>query len=278
MRAWSSSRQTWGTSAVSSYIMETTQQIRSPQHWLRRRCQASFTKNGWSTPRKGEASLHGSFWISFAPDTLQCSMHRSLSTSHTLKSSSKPPLVQQKRMIKSQYSLHVGEQSAPVCKLCHKGNHLLQSCKDFRTQDSTSRYQTVQRLNHCFNCLSSEHRVRECPSKRNCRECGRRHHTMLHKTEMQTPTTTEPTATNNGTALTAAIPDHTAVIQTCQVLLETGGRTCAARAMLDSGSTLSFLTNRVATTLKAKKTPFVTAVTGLGQVPSVTSHPYTRST
>ena len=187
------------------------------------------------------------------------------------KSSSKPPLVQQKRTIKSHYSLHVGEQSAPVCKLCHKGNHLLQSCQDFRTQDSTSRYQTVQRLNHCFNCLSSEHRIRECPSKRNCRECGRRHHTMLHKTEMQTPTTSEPTATNNGTALTAAIPDHTAVIQTCHVMLETGGRTCAARAMLDSGSTLSFLTNRVATTLKAKKTPFVTAVTGLGQVPSVTS-------
>ena len=175
--------------------------------------------------------------------------------------SSKPPLVQQKRTIKSRYSLYVGEQSAPVCKLCHKGNHLLQSCRDFQTQDSTSRYQTVQRLNHCFNCLSSEHRVRECPSKRNCRECGRRHHTMLHKTEMQTPTTTEPTATNNGTALTAAIPDHTAVIQTCQVMLETGGRTCAAWAMLDSGSTLSFLTNRVATTLKAKKTPFVTAVT-----------------
>lgn len=84
MRAWSSSRQTWGTSAVSSYIMETTQQVRSSQHWLRRRCQASFTKNGCSTPRRREASLHGSFWISFAPDALQCSMYQSLSTSHTL--------------------------------------------------------------------------------------------------------------------------------------------------------------------------------------------------
>ena len=76
-------------------------------------------------------------------------------------------------------------------------------------------------------------------------------------------TTTEPTATNNRTALRAAIPDHTAVIQTCQVMLETEGRTYAAQAMLDLGYTLSFLTNRVATTLKAKKTPFVTAVTGL---------------
>ena len=71
--------------------------------------------------------------------------------------------------------------------------------------------------------------------------------------------------------MAVSIPNQTAIIQTCQVVLETGGRTYAARAMLDSGSTLSFITSKVATTLKAKKTPFVTSVTGLGETHAATS-------
>ncbi len=43
------------------------------------------------------------------------------------------------------------------------------------------RFKLVQRKKACLNCLSSDHRASECPSKFTCKECKGKHHTLVHK-------------------------------------------------------------------------------------------------
>ncbi len=68
------------------------------------------------------------------------------------------------------------------------------------------------------------------------------------------------------------IPDKTALVWSCQVLLETDGHAQLVRAIIDPGSTLSFLTNKVATALKAKRIPFATSIKGLAESHAATSN------
>ena len=44
----------------------------------------------------------------------------------------------------------------------------------------TERYESVKQKHVCFNYLSYEHDVRSCPSKKTCKECWRKHYSMLH--------------------------------------------------------------------------------------------------
>ena len=43
----------------------------------------------------------------------------------------------------------------------------------------------------CFNCLSGEHTVTQCHSRRRCKRCQSRHHTLLHRDEQTSPTLDE---------------------------------------------------------------------------------------
>ena len=191
------------------------------------------------------------------------------------KSSAKPNFgaPQGKRYSKPQVSLH--SHVVSNCRHCQNGEHQLHQCPAFRDLDSAAKQQVVQTLRACYNCLSLEHAQAQCPSKRNCRECHRRHHTLLHRPSNDTRprASTPPPATPapRASSLTVAVPDKTALVWSCQVLLEVNGRQQQVRAMIDPGSTLSFLTGKVASALKAKRIPFTTTITGLEQSHAATS-------
>ncbi|KAJ8966497.1 hypothetical protein NQ317_019892 [Molorchus minor] len=70
--------------------------------------------------------------------------------------------------------------SGNTCIYCHKGWHFLGRCEKFKRLSPGKRYETVRDNNWCYNCLSPVHGVRSCPSERNCTECGKRHHILLH--------------------------------------------------------------------------------------------------
>ena len=146
-------------------------------------------------------------------------------------------------------------------------------CAMFKAQDPVARRKTPQSLQFCFNCHGSSHTVHHCTSRHLCsKDYGNRHHTLLYhleavKTSNITPQEslpTQPTITmatvTPQTALTVTIPDKTALIWSCQVLQDTNGCSPLARAMIDPGSTLSFITGNLANSLKLRKFQFLQAL------------------
>ena len=63
----------------------------------------------------------------------------------------------------------------PVCVLC-KGTHKPNSCTTITSPNT--RLTIVKSAGLCYNCLA-RHKVSQCNSKFNCRECHKKHHTSL---------------------------------------------------------------------------------------------------
>ncbi|XP_059223278.1 uncharacterized protein LOC131997037 [Stomoxys calcitrans] len=81
------------------------------------------------------------------------------------------------------------QNNKPVCQLC-KSNHSLRECPQFLERSINDRINIVKTSHLCYNCLSSDHGVRECKSRFSCRECSQRHHSLIHKgNQSQYPTT-----------------------------------------------------------------------------------------
>ncbi|XP_065354870.1 uncharacterized protein LOC135949285 [Calliphora vicina] len=66
------------------------------------------------------------------------------------------------------------------CGIC-KDDHPLKSCQRFLKSDPYQRFETIINKHYCQNCLARSHLTSQCLSKLVCRECSRRHHTLLHE-------------------------------------------------------------------------------------------------
>ena len=159
------------------------------------------------------------------------------------------------------------------CPLCPE-QHYPYQCSHFNQFSLTQRKKHVQDNNLCTVCLKPWHTANNCLSTYKCRFCKGHHNTLLHQTSPAANTTTAPTinTTNN---LVAPSPRKSHLMMTSQVIL-TGptGTSMTARALLDSGSTLSILSNKVKQTLSLLKIPEQTIITGIGA--STTTCPMTK--
>ncbi|KAI4480708.1 hypothetical protein M0802_014145 [Mischocyttarus mexicanus] len=64
------------------------------------------------------------------------------------------------------------------CDFCG-GNHYVVACPDFCAMSLDNRVRTVDSLRLCCNCLG-RHTLRNCNSRKRCRQCNDQHHSMLH--------------------------------------------------------------------------------------------------
>lgn len=83
---------------------------------------------------------------------------------------------------------HVVEEIRPsaLCFLC-KEAHSPRDCSTFRKLSPLARFETIKTQHVCINCLSADHTVSNCPSTNVCRQCGEKHHTLLHRWEQRAP-------------------------------------------------------------------------------------------
>ncbi|XP_055589601.1 uncharacterized protein LOC129741833 [Uranotaenia lowii] len=66
------------------------------------------------------------------------------------------------------------------CVFCGNSFHTASTCSKFRAMSVPQRFELVKMKRLCINCLGSGHFIDRC-SRGPCRECNRKHHSMLHK-------------------------------------------------------------------------------------------------
>ncbi|XP_071574714.1 uncharacterized protein [Temnothorax nylanderi] len=178
---------------------------------------------------------------------------------------------------------HVSAVSTSKCLSC-QSSHALSQCTQFKSLSSEQRRAFAKQQHCCFNCLRTGHFPRDCPSQGRCTRCKRRHHTLLHyesdvednATKVTTPTKSPASgnSVSDTTSTNLSLKVHTAGRQgnKCSILLATArvlvrtpnGRSCRIRALIDPGSEATFITERVAQLLKAKRQKTHVKVSGLG--------------
>lgn len=65
------------------------------------------------------------------------------------------------------------------CVLCPDKQHPLYTCPNFNTLAVNSRFDLAKKYHLCFNCLK-KHTKNDCKSKSTCKNCNKRHHSLLH--------------------------------------------------------------------------------------------------
>ena len=106
-----------------------------------------------------------------------------------------------------------------------------------------------------MNCFSGDHFVRNCKSSYRCKHCHKLHHTLLHienhgNQQSSAGSSSSESAVNPVTSNTAIGLNVNALMMTCPVLISNpDGSSVEARALLDSASSASFVSERLAQAL-----------------------------
>lgn len=162
-------------------------------------------------------------------------------------------------------------------------------CNAFRTKTAAERLVFIRNNGQCENCLG-KHALRECSSRKTCRVCSERHHTILHDAfisrniersslSAQNGETTLPAANSN----IAPVSAHTELAlsrEPCPALLTTAmiiisaqsGSHLTVRVLVDTGSEVLFVAESVAQKLKLSRCSPSIPVIGIGAKRSSSTH------
>ena len=155
--------------------------------------------------------------------------------------------------------------------------HKLHECQKFKTLSIPERFNVVKTKRGCYNCLQLGHNVSKCPSKFTCRECRQKHHTLLHRPSQVKTTSVEVQETSQEIHATSVVETvsnvqcgavslkKTVLLSTAYVMIkDANGTPLTLRAMLDSGSQASFISESRANALKVKVLGDSISITPLG--------------
>lgn len=165
--------------------------------------------------------------------------------------------------------------SLPQCHLCPKENHIIRKCPRFLKMNPNQRWTEIRRNNLCLNCFSKVHTVKNCTSKFSCYECNKKHNTLLHRnpdssqkghpnsSNLSSPSQTPLPETCNPSISQSTDLSGNGVVQSCfssnnsGVLLGTAlvqlchnGFTYRVRALVDSGSEGTLISDKLFNSLK----------------------------
>ncbi|XP_058979466.1 uncharacterized protein LOC101899042 [Musca domestica] len=199
----------------------------------------------------------------------------------------------------SMSAFHSSAPSQSKCTYCNK-DHKIYHCDDYDKLSAKRKFDAIRQKNACFNCLSLGHTTTSCKSSSKCRICHRSHHTSIHEAftanyqcsspasqsaviatplPAQHTTNTHLATPNNGIAATAQYVNSfntafapksksvkiIALLGTALVRIkDESGRLQPARALFDSGSHATFITEACAQRLRIPRKPASLTVTGIG--------------
>ena len=125
-----------------------------------------------------------------------------------------------------------------------------------------------------MNCLKPGHFSKQCGSNNRCRKCQKPHHTLIHidargssQHEQSTPVAVQPSVQPSISSNAATGFACNALLMTCQLLVHApDGSNVKAHGLLDSASSTSFVSERLAQSIclpRSSRTDSISGIAGL---------------
>lgn len=164
---------------------------------------------------------------------------------------------------------------ASSCSIC-ASNHYTAHCPQYCSKPVSQRLAIINRHRLCYNCLGP-HKVSACRVIKRCQKCGRKHHTTIH--QINPKATAEPVKSKDspstGSKLTETHVLHSTLesqVVTSSVFLATAivivasanGETMKARALIDQGSEVSLISQRIVQLLRLPRHHSSISLIGIG--------------
>ena len=171
------------------------------------------------------------------------------------------------------------KKSSKACKVCN-GQHGVWTCESFKRMTVPKRWEVATEHKLCFRCLANRHRGEACFRSRVCdlNGCRSHHHRMLHEDGADYRTSHNNTtirsdlasASASGTAeegelserahmatntMKLTAPSEFMALRTVPVYLTSGSRPVKVNALLDEGSSRTYLNSDVAAELGLEERP-----------------------
>lgn len=108
------------------------------------------------------------------------------------------------------------------------------------------------KMGRCFNCLKTNHKVKDCCNTRTCCTCGKRHHQSICDHQKQPSNSKLETPRESPTLNSLVKEKRTVLLQTAQAIAVNPATNCEqpVRILLDNGSQCSYITNELCFKLK----------------------------
>lgn len=193
-----------------------------------------------------------------------------------------PPVAKKNNLPRSS-SYGAVQQAFRPCPAC-SNQHLLYLCDIFSGMTIDEKENLVRNNHLCRNCLRWGHLARNCVSESSCRKCSGSHHTQLCITESEANNQSasaieasnyssgidrqeESTAYSGITSCTSrTITNSSVLLATANIILvDESGHEHHARALLDSGSECSFVTESLAQRMHVRRYSANLSIVGIGQ-------------
>ena len=138
------------------------------------------------------------------------------------------------------------------------GSHEIFKCEKFKKMSPEERHINVKALGLCLNCLSQNHLLKDCLSKSTCRvnNCNQRHNTLLHREKTAPKSNSlsfcnkQQARTNGEAEVFTRKVNCSAMVQVVPVTVHSLSQKQIVYALLDSGSTSSFMSPQLAKMLE----------------------------
>lgn len=158
-------------------------------------------------------------------------------------------------------------QSHPSSCLVCKGQHRVHECNVFKSKTLQERLSFVEQNKLCSNCLRGGHNVRRCHLSACCRTCKQRHNSLLHQPTL--PSCEQDVAASLSSEAVSMPAASSFEVLLCTALVDVvnpdSGVTMTVRALIDSGSQSSFVTESLKRDLNLISQPSNTNVIGIGE-------------
>lgn len=173
-----------------------------------------------------------------------------------------------------------------TCKYCNSSSHNIYQCNEFSSLTPQSRHAFIKNKSLCQNCFGT-HKKEFCKSIHSCKECNKRHHSLLHFTFRPTANSTDfrfskpkpeqdiglqkgsgsnehkrQSVSNEAPVSTLSCGttfkhNSTVLLATTMVkLFSENGHSCVVRAVLDSGSQATLISEHCANLLHLPRSHF----------------------
>ena len=154
------------------------------------------------------------------------------------------------------------------CSLC-QGGHKLWKCGSFLSKSVKQRSTFVREKKLCFSCLQSGHMSKDCKLNLKCTKkgCKKSHNVLLHfdQSESAIKTTATSASSENSTTFCTVSRARKGALQVIEIGLRNGSSEAKAWALCDTGSTHSWVSEKLRSEMGltgSNEVVFVRSVTG----------------